>query len=97
MLIHPHDAATDDEWRAALFAKDFGQLISAADKGGLPIVVPTHFVFDGHDTIELQSTKGEKQYKVTGSLKNGTLSLKYTVTTTGGQPLYIGRSELKRP
>ena len=53
MLIHPHDAATDDEWRAALFAKDFGQLISAADEGGLPIVVPTHFVFDGHDTIEL--------------------------------------------
>ena len=57
MLIHPHDAATDAEWRAALLAKDFGQLISTADDDGLPIVVPTHFVFDGHDTIELHLAK----------------------------------------
>ena len=59
MLIHPHDAATDDEWRAALLAKDFGQLITtaSADTGGLPIVVPTHFVFDGQNTIELHLAK----------------------------------------
>ena len=59
MLIHPHDAATDDEWRDALQAKDFGQLITtaSADTGGLPIVVPTHFVFDGQSTIELHLAK----------------------------------------
>ena len=59
VLIHPHDAATDDEWRDALQAKDFGQLITtaSADTGGLPIVVPTHFVFDGQSTIELHLAK----------------------------------------
>ena len=53
MLIHRHDTATEDEWRGALPAKDFGQLISVAGADGFGIVVPTHFIFDGVDTIEL--------------------------------------------
>jgi transcriptional regulator len=50
MMIHPWDAATDDdEWRAWLAdGRDFGQLIAA---GGptreWPIVVPTHFLLGG--------------------------------------------------
>jgi len=55
MLVHPWDAPShDDEWRAVLHKFDFGQLIAP---GGpvrdLPVVVPTHFIFDGEHTLEL--------------------------------------------
>ena len=53
MLIHPWDSATDAEWRAWLSAgHDFGQLI-AVDAECQPVIVPTHFQFDGQDTIRL--------------------------------------------
>ena len=54
MLIHPWDAASRDEWRTVLNEFDFGQLIApgGADRE-LPVVVPTHFIFDGESTIEL--------------------------------------------
>jgi len=54
MLVHPWDAAIDDdEWRAWIAAgHDFGQLIAA---GGAerewPIVVPTHFVLAGEAVL----------------------------------------------
>jgi transcriptional regulator len=46
MLVHPWDAAVDeDEWRHWLGGgRDFGQLISVGN--GWPVVVPTHFVVD---------------------------------------------------
>lgn len=54
MLIRPHDAAQhDQEWRAFLRAHDFGQLIAAGAGRALPVVVPTHFVYDGEATILL--------------------------------------------
>lgn len=53
MLIHPWDAATDDEWQAWLRERDFGQLIAAGRGRELPVVVPTHFVFDGARTAWL--------------------------------------------
>jgi transcriptional regulator len=53
VLIHPWDSATDAEWRGWLSAgHDFGQLI-AVDAECQPIIVPTHFQFDGQDTIRL--------------------------------------------
>lgn len=53
MLIHPWDSATDAEWRAWLSAgHDFGQFI-AVDAECRPIIVPTHFQFDGESTIRL--------------------------------------------
>jgi len=52
MLIHPHDAARDDdEWRAFLREHDFGQLILPGSGSALPVVVPTHFVLDGSDVL----------------------------------------------
>ncbi|MFI5255292.1 MAG: FMN-binding negative transcriptional regulator, partial [Candidatus Limnocylindrales bacterium] len=46
MLIRPVDRALDEaEWRAFLADHDFGQLIVPMGDG-LPVVVPTHFVFD---------------------------------------------------
>ncbi|GAA3120825.1 MULTISPECIES: FMN-binding negative transcriptional regulator [Nonomuraea] len=54
MLIHPWDAArTDDEWRTWLSARDFGQIAVNGVDGDPPVVVPTHFLYDGHDHVLL--------------------------------------------
>ncbi|HEY9325534.1 MAG TPA: FMN-binding negative transcriptional regulator [Candidatus Limnocylindria bacterium] len=54
MLIHRHDAAlTDAEWRAFLADHDFGELIVPGAGRDLPIVVPTHFIYDGDKTVLL--------------------------------------------
>lgn len=54
MLIRPHDAALDDEeWRRLVADHPFGTLIASGADRELPVVVPTHFHFDGHDTIRL--------------------------------------------
>lgn len=54
MLIRAHDAARDDaEWRELLAAHDFGQLIAAGRGRDVPVIVPTHFVFDGANRIRL--------------------------------------------
>ncbi|GAA4491754.1 FMN-binding negative transcriptional regulator [Actinoallomurus oryzae] len=53
MLVHPWDSAEDDEWRAWLAERDFGQLIAGGRDRDLPVVVPTHFVFDGERTVWL--------------------------------------------
>ena len=53
MLVHPWDAPNDDdEWRAVLREFDFGALIApGAPDRDLPVVVPTHFIFDGEQEI----------------------------------------------
>jgi transcriptional regulator len=53
MLIHPWDEATRDEWRSVLETADFGQLVTAGHVDGYPVVVPTHFVYDGDATVLL--------------------------------------------
>lgn len=53
MLVHPWDSAEDDEWRKWLADRDFGQLIAGGRDRDLPVVVPTHFVFDGDSLVRL--------------------------------------------
>jgi transcriptional regulator len=53
VLVHPWDSAEDKEWRAWLADRDFGQLIAGGRDRDVPIVVPTHFVFDGERTVRL--------------------------------------------
>ena len=53
MLIHPWDAASRAEWQALLGSVDFGQLVTAGHVDGYPVVVPTHFVYDGDATVLL--------------------------------------------
>lgn len=53
MLIHPWDEATRDEWQQVLSGADFGQLVTAGHVDGFPVVVPTHFLYDGEDTVLL--------------------------------------------
>ncbi len=53
MLIHPWDAATREEWHGFLDGVDFGQLVTAGHVDGYPVVVPTHFLYDGDSTVLL--------------------------------------------
>jgi len=54
VLIHRHDAALSDaEWRAFLADHDFGELIVPGVGRDLPVLVPTHFVYDGDKTVLL--------------------------------------------
>lgn len=53
MLIHPWDEASREEWRGFLGGVDFGQLVTAGHVDGYPVVVPTHFLYDGHETVLL--------------------------------------------
>ncbi len=53
MLIHPWDEATRAEWQTVLAVADFGQLVTAGRVDGYPVVVPTHFLYDGADTVLL--------------------------------------------
>ena len=48
MLIRRADKAhSDDEWQAFLRTHDFGQFIAPGAGRELPVVVPTHFVYEG--------------------------------------------------
>ena len=54
MLIRRHDEPLDDaEWRAFLREHDFGELIAPGVGRDLPIVVPTHFLWDGGTEVVL--------------------------------------------
>ncbi|HEV2251047.1 MAG TPA: FMN-binding negative transcriptional regulator [Candidatus Limnocylindria bacterium] len=54
MLIRKHDAAISaDEWRGFLASRDFGELIASGRGRDVPVVVPTHFIYDGDRTIRL--------------------------------------------
>jgi transcriptional regulator len=54
VLVHPWDAPLDDaEWRDWLRRHDFGQLIAPGGGRDLPVVVPTHFLYDGDRTVRL--------------------------------------------
>ena len=58
MLIKKHDAAiSDDEWRTFLASRDFGELIASGRGRDVPVVVPTHFIYDGERTIRLHLAK----------------------------------------
>ena len=54
MLIHRHDAAySPDEWRSFLAGRDFGELVAAGRGRDVPVIVPTHFIYDGATTVRL--------------------------------------------
>lgn len=53
MLIHRWDAAARQRWGPLLEGGPFGQLITAGRVDGYPVVVPTHFGYDGDRTVFL--------------------------------------------
>jgi transcriptional regulator len=54
MIIRPSDRAlSDEEWRQLLQDQDFGTLIAPGAGRDLPVISPSHFAYDGRDTIVL--------------------------------------------
>jgi transcriptional regulator len=47
MLIHPWDHADESVWRPWLAARDFGTLAANGVDGAPPVLVPTHFLYEG--------------------------------------------------
>ena len=65
MLIHRHDEPlTDAEWRDFLKTHDFGDfIVPGAPTRDLPVVVPTHFIWDGDKTILLHLARANPVWK----------------------------------
>lgn len=63
MLIHPWDAATRDAWQGVLARTDFAQLVTAGLVDGYPVVVPTHFLYDGAETVLLHLARPNPVWK----------------------------------
>jgi transcriptional regulator len=58
MFIRRHDEPlSEEEWHAFLADHDFGELIAPGVGRDLPIVVPTHFIYDGDKTVLLHLAK----------------------------------------
>ena len=53
MLVHPWDAVPEERWRTVLAENNFGQLVTSGHVEGYPVVVPTHFTYDGDRTVVL--------------------------------------------
>ncbi len=70
MLMRPADRPLDEnEWRQCLADHDFGQLIVPASDGGLPIVVPTHFVLDSEGCVVFHLAKDNPAFEALGDAR----------------------------
>jgi transcriptional regulator len=76
VLVHPWDAPLDDEeWRSWLLRHDFGQLIAPGDGRDLPVVVPTHFLYDGATTVRLHLAKPNPVWAALGERPRALLTV----------------------
>lgn len=75
MLIHPWDVATREEWRAVLAVHDFGQFVTAGLVDDYPIVVPTHFHYDGADEIWLHLARPNPVWEALASSPRAVLTV----------------------
>lgn len=64
-MIRKPDAPidVDREWRDLVSSHPFGHLIAPGSNRPLPIVVPTHFHFDGGTTIRLHLARANPMWK----------------------------------
>jgi len=75
VLIHPWDEATREEWQGVLARADFGQLVTAGHVDGYPVVVPTHFLYDGDSTVLLHLARPNPVWKALDADPHVLLSL----------------------
>lgn len=76
MLVHPWDAPLDDdEWRSFVLRHDFGQLIAPGDGRDLPVVVPTHFLYDGATTVRLHLARPNPVWAALAERPRGLLTV----------------------
>jgi transcriptional regulator len=88
VLVHPWDAPLDDEeWRGFLLRHDFGQLIAPGDGRDLPVVVPTHFLYDGATTVRLHLARPNPVWAALAERPRGLLTVvdDYTYVPAGWQ------------
>jgi hypothetical protein len=53
IVIHPSDEATRDARQDVLGRADFGQLVTAGQVDGCPVVAPTQFLYDADAAVLL--------------------------------------------
>ncbi len=85
MLIHPWDQATRAEWQRVLDIADFGQLVTSGHVDGFAVVVPTHFVYDGADTVLLHLARPNPVWRALEADPHAVLALTgdYTYVEAG--------------
>ena len=76
MLIRRHDEPLgEDEWRAFLRDHDFGELIAPGSGRDLPVVVPTHFLWDGEREVLLHLASANPVWEALGERPRALLSV----------------------
>ena len=86
MLIRPYDAAHgEDEWRNFLGYHDFGQFIAPGHNRDLPVIVPTHFVYDGGQSIRFHLARANPVWEALEERPLAVMSVvsAYTYIPTG--------------
>ncbi|MDQ4126232.1 MAG: FMN-binding negative transcriptional regulator [Actinomycetota bacterium] len=84
MLIkRPDRALSDEEWRSFLRTHDFGQFIAPGAGRALPVVVPTHFVYEGGDLALFHLARPNPVWKALEESPRGMLTVvgAYTYVT----------------
>lgn len=77
VLVHRHDAPlSDDEWKALLREHDFAQFIApGGPEREFPIIVPTHFAYDGERTVIAHFAKPNPVWEALAERPRAVLSL----------------------
>jgi transcriptional regulator len=76
MLVRPHDAPLSDaEWKTLLAEHDFGQFIAPGRDREFPVIVPTHFAFDGDRTVLTHFSKANPVWEALRERPRAALSI----------------------
>lgn len=84
MLIRRVDKPhSDEEWRSFLRTHDFGQFIAPGAGRALPVVVPTHFAYDGGDVALFHLARPNPVWRALEESSRGMLTVvgAYTYVT----------------
>lgn len=84
MLVkRPDKPHSDDEWRSFLRTHDFGQFIAPGAGRPLPVVVPTHFVYEGGDLALFHLARANPVWRALEESPRGMLTVvgAYTYVT----------------
>jgi|HubBroStandDraft_1064217.scaffolds.fasta_scaffold59256_2 transcriptional regulator len=91
MIIRPSDRAlSDDEWRALLQEEDFGTLIVPGAGRDLPVISPSHFAYDGKETVVLHFVRDNP---VWAALAERPVALLSVVAAYAYIPSYVNAGE----